>query len=258
MFRLFVLPIILQVLCIVHVVRNGRGNFWILIIIFLPLAGSIAYIIIEIAIPYFSNPRVKQYSKSILKSKNPEKELKRLLEEYQHSNTLDNKIALAEGYVACGDYEKAISLYDESLSGIYKDDPDIKYKLAAAYYESKDYDAAKVILEKLVNSENKNSVVWLSYIHTLEKLGEQERALEEFKKYIKSFSNLEALCRYGYFLQRAEKHELAKEQFSRVLNEVKHLPKFNLREQKAWLKVAQKELAAYKKQGNGMQEPGGS
>ena len=41
------IPLILDVILIVHVFRTGRERFWVFIIVFIPLAGCIAYVIVE-------------------------------------------------------------------------------------------------------------------------------------------------------------------------------------------------------------------
>jgi hypothetical protein len=42
------LPLSVQVCCIVHAVGNGRSTIWITALIFLPMASAIAYFIVEI------------------------------------------------------------------------------------------------------------------------------------------------------------------------------------------------------------------
>ncbi|MEJ0008406.1 MAG: hypothetical protein WDM77_19110 [Steroidobacteraceae bacterium] len=50
------LPIILEVLLVIHVLKTGRNTLWIWLIIFLPMAGGIAYVIVEL-IPELSRSR---------------------------------------------------------------------------------------------------------------------------------------------------------------------------------------------------------
>ena len=44
----FVATIILQVVCVAHLVRGGRNQLWLLAIMFLPIAGSLAYVFMEV------------------------------------------------------------------------------------------------------------------------------------------------------------------------------------------------------------------
>ncbi|OIO72489.1 MAG: hypothetical protein CO186_03685 [Zetaproteobacteria bacterium CG_4_9_14_3_um_filter_49_83] len=45
---LIVLSVLLQVAFIVHIAKTGRSTYWIWIVLMLPLAGSIAYFIVEL------------------------------------------------------------------------------------------------------------------------------------------------------------------------------------------------------------------
>ena len=51
-----VAAILLQVACAVHCVRHRGNNLWLMMIIFMPVAGSLAYIVFEI-LPVYSGPR---------------------------------------------------------------------------------------------------------------------------------------------------------------------------------------------------------
>ncbi len=53
-------------LLIVHVIRTGRNTLWIWLIIFLPMAGGIAYVIVEL-IPQLLNSRTAQATRRNVK-----------------------------------------------------------------------------------------------------------------------------------------------------------------------------------------------
>ena len=56
-FSLFgILGLILYAGCIFHAIKRGRINYWLLILIFLPGLGSIAYLLIEV-LPEMRNSR---------------------------------------------------------------------------------------------------------------------------------------------------------------------------------------------------------
>jgi len=44
----------IQILLIIHVLKTGRDRYWIWLLLFLPLIGGIAYLVVEI-IPEFSS-----------------------------------------------------------------------------------------------------------------------------------------------------------------------------------------------------------
>ena len=44
---LFILSILIQVALVIHIVKTGRSTTWIWIVVMLPVAGSIAYFVLE-------------------------------------------------------------------------------------------------------------------------------------------------------------------------------------------------------------------
>ena len=47
-YLLLALPYLLQLLCIIHVLKTGRNTSWIWLIIFLPYVGGLAYLVVEV------------------------------------------------------------------------------------------------------------------------------------------------------------------------------------------------------------------
>ena len=45
---IFILSLIVQIFLIIHVIRTGRDRIWIWVLLFLPLAGGLAYLILEL------------------------------------------------------------------------------------------------------------------------------------------------------------------------------------------------------------------
>ena len=64
----FILIVVLQVSCIVHVVLNGRSTIWISALIFLPVASTIAYFIAEI-LPGLQHNRHVRVARAVDRSK---------------------------------------------------------------------------------------------------------------------------------------------------------------------------------------------
>lgn len=45
---IFVAMVILQVVCAAHVIKVGKPPLWLLVILLLPVAGSLAYVVMEV------------------------------------------------------------------------------------------------------------------------------------------------------------------------------------------------------------------
>ena len=74
---LFILSIIMQVALVLHIVKTGRNTTWIWIVVMLPLAGSIAYLVVELLPDFFGSRAGRNATRSIPKVVNPNRELKK-------------------------------------------------------------------------------------------------------------------------------------------------------------------------------------
>lgn len=44
----YLLVLAIQIACVVDVIRNGRNQLWIMALVFLPVASTVAYVIVEV------------------------------------------------------------------------------------------------------------------------------------------------------------------------------------------------------------------
>jgi hypothetical protein len=86
------IPVLLQIFCIIHLIRNNRERSWFFLIIFIPIAASIAYIFVEIILPFLKNPKAKEISKSVFQNVNKDNNLKRLQEQFKFSAAIENEV----------------------------------------------------------------------------------------------------------------------------------------------------------------------
>ena len=73
----FILSLVLEVALIIHIVKTGRNTTWIWIVLMLPLAGSIAYLIIEVLPGLTGSKTGRKAAKKISTTVNPNRDLKK-------------------------------------------------------------------------------------------------------------------------------------------------------------------------------------
>ena len=73
---LLLLSIAVQIACAVHCIRNGRSGLWLMVIIFLSLAGCLAYAIFEILPQYSGRREVRAVKAAAVRRLDPERELR--------------------------------------------------------------------------------------------------------------------------------------------------------------------------------------
>jgi hypothetical protein len=120
---------ILQIALIIHVYRTGRPYWWIWILFMAPLIGGLAYVFIEL-LPGFRTPE------GLFHSLKPRKwRIADLREKLEESETIKNRLRLAEGLFAADEINEAHAVASECLRGVFQNDPrtlvDVaKYKIA--------------------------------------------------------------------------------------------------------------------------------
>ncbi len=177
---IFVLSIILQVALVVHIVKTGRNTTWIWIVVMLPLAGSIAYLIVEVLPGIIGGRTISQAKRNIKSVTNPNEDINSAAYEYSVTDTVENFLRLAEECMSKELYEEAKKLYEKSLKGIHEDDPELMHGLAKAEFGLKNHIRAKQLLDALIakNPDYKNADDHLLYARVAEELNDTELALK--------------------------------------------------------------------------------
>jgi len=240
---LAVLEILFKVYFCVHVLRTGRDRYWLWIIILFPGIGSLIYFIAEYIPDLKGNYKVQKFGTGVAKKVNPTKQVRYLEDQAELTPSVKNKKLLADEYVNLGRFDKAISLYEECMQGIYEKDISMLEGLCCAYFFKKDLTNAKKYLTQLleIRPNKKKDEFDLLYARTLGELGDVAGALKLYPDIVKSFSGEEALCRHALLLKDEGRVEEANELFDTVLKNARLSPKFYVKAQKQWINTAKKE-----------------
>ncbi|NJO01902.1 MAG: hypothetical protein HC880_09595 [Bacteroidia bacterium] len=232
--------VVLQVLCVLHVINQRKERWWIWLIIFVPVLGSIVYIASEVLrLRDLSN--VKQDINQII---NPRGRIKQLENRLAFANTHQNKVMLADAYLAIEQTEKSIKLYESSLEGLYKDDPYVHTQLVSAYYLLGNPEQAVAKAHRvLANKDFQKSPARLHYALALEALGNIDAAEKELEALDTPYAGFDNRIAYGQFLMRHQKLEKATTLFEEMLSEYHHLNKMEKRKAKKWFNQAQEALS---------------
>lgn len=174
---------------------------------------------------------------------NPSSKLKKLEDELKFTDTFDNRIKLADAYLAAGQTDKAIELYEKSLTGAFAENEHGIAQLAAAYFQADRYDDTIKWLKKIYNTHQfARSGTHILYAKALELTGNTEAAENEFKLMKGRYSNFEQRYEYGLFLERADRIEDAYAIFEQMLDEAPHLSSMERKNNRVWLSKAKDEL----------------
>lgn len=228
----------LQIICVVHCLRKGTQTMWIWLIIFLPLIGCIAYIIMEI----LNRNSIQQVQSGMGNIMYAAGKIKKLEKQLEFSDTFNNRIMLADAYLSAGYTEKAIQLYETSLTGAFKDNEHVLIQLVTAYYEVQRYNDAIKAAKKVYNNPAFHTHGHVLYAMALNKIGEADLAEKEFTTMKGRYSYFEARYQYGLFLINKNRVGEAQKIFNDIVNEFSYLSSFEKRNNRVWYNNAKQEL----------------
>src|SRR5262245_12909677 len=104
------IPLMLQLTCIVHVVRTGRDRMWVYILL-IPGIGVLAYVVAELLPELLGSRGAHRLGAKAVRTLNPGRDLKRRYEALESADTVENRRLLAEELVAQKQCFEAVELY---------------------------------------------------------------------------------------------------------------------------------------------------
>ncbi len=242
---LVILVFIMQVVLVVHVMKTGRDQKWIWIVMMLPGAGGLAYILLELAPDLLATRQGRNASKRVMSTLNPNKEFNTASLEYERSSTVANSVKLAEECLAKDRFSEAAKLYRGCLTGMNEFDPDIMFGLAQSEYGLGNHTKVRSLLDTVIekNPDYKNQEAHLLYAMNLQQLGDVEKALEEYDVLAGYYSGPEPTYRYAMLLKEQGKIAKANQLFESIMRTVELSPKYYSSLHREWIQLTKKELS---------------
>ncbi|MBV9043585.1 MAG: tetratricopeptide repeat protein [Alphaproteobacteria bacterium] len=239
-----ILSLILIGVCIVHAIRRGNIFPWIYIIVFLPAIGSLIYLVAVIIPELFRSRGAAQLGARARQMADPNKSFREAHRAAEMIGSVDAKRALAEEYIARGNYTGAVEIYREAAQGQFKDDPALLHGLARAQFLSGDAAGAQATLDALQSADPSyvSGDAHLLYARALEAQGKENDALVEYRRLVPYFSGEEARARFGQLLLKTGNTTEAREVFTQVLKSLEGAPPRYQKAQKEWGDIARRGL----------------
>ncbi len=238
-----ILIVLVQIAFAIHAVKTGKDRYWLWIIIAVPVHGCAIYFITQFGPDAANRQTARHAKKRLIGTIDPRRELRNRMEQLERTDTVENKVALAEQCMEIQLYDDAISLLKNSLRGLNENDPHIMTLLAKCEFENDDPTSAAGTLEALIHANpNYESVhAHLLYARALEGMGNDEAAVREYDVLSHSYPGEEARVRYGLLLKRLRKREESLTLFGESLTRARLAPAHYRRKEKEWLRTAKRE-----------------
>jgi hypothetical protein len=191
----------LQILCVIHVMRTGRNQMWMWIIIFFSLLGCLAYFIVEVLPAHGGNRYVRHARAQVGAKLNPEKALREAQDALSLADTAANRIAVADALTGLGRHREAAPYYRQALDMTRGGDHGTLFKLAQAHFEiGQPAETLRLLAELPEASGSIADQRNLLLARALAETGEDARARPIFEDVISRLAGDEARCHYAHFL----------------------------------------------------------
>ena len=182
---LFIVSLLIQAGFIIHVIKTGRNQLWIWVLVIpgLAFAGILAYIVVEILPELFRSRAARRTARGLRKAMDPGADLRRYENEARVAGNVASRQRYAEELVRHGRYDEGIAQYREALTGLYEHDPNLMLGLAQAQFGKGDAAGARATLDELIrlNPGFRSPVGHLLYARALEAEGNLHKAMEEYR-----------------------------------------------------------------------------
>jgi hypothetical protein len=240
---LLILTVAIQVITVVHLLRTGRDMRWLFLIVFLPMVGCLAYLVIEVLPSLRQSPTARRALKRAQSAVDPHRGVREGSLNYERSQNIETAAKLSGELVAAGRHAEAIRICTQARTGLFEDDPKILLALANAQFAAGEYAAAIATLDYLreKNPGFRSPDGHLIYARALAENGATERALEEYAALANYYPGAEARVRQAVLHKNLGQTARAAELFATILNDARLAPQHFRRSQREWIELAERE-----------------
>lgn len=240
-----IISIAIQVALIIHCIRTGRNTLWIWAIALLPLAGPIAYVLVEIVPALFTSRGTRRAMHNVSKALDPGQDLRRFEADAKITGDVASRQRYAAELTRQGRPQEAIAVFRQALTGLYEFDPNLMLGLAQAQFAAGAFTDARATLDSLIghNPEFRSPDGHLLYARALAAEGNLDKALDEFAALRKYSAGAEVPLRHAQVLRAAGRNDEARRILQELLEHARHAPRYYRKMQQQWLSSAERELA---------------
>lgn len=238
-----ILVVALQIFFAAHAVKNGKEPIWLWIIILAPGIGCAIYFITQFGPDAAQSKTARQAKKTLVKAVDPNRELRRKAEMLAISDSVENRIGLADECIDAQMYSEAIEILSEKITPVHADDPSIMERLAYSHFCNNSPAESLRILDNLIgkNPAYKSHDGHLLYARSLEALGRNDDACKEYDVLRTSYPGEEARVRYAMLQKKLGHTEQASVLFQESIRRANQAPAHYRKKEKQWLQIAKQQ-----------------
>ena len=235
---------LIEISLIVHAAKTGRFWPWGFVILFIPVFGALAYVLVELLPEWFGSAQGQTARRRMVSTLDPGRRYRALCDQLEVTDTIANRAALADECLTLGKFDEALGHYDHVLALPMGDDAIYALGKARAQFGLGHPQDAVATLDDLRKRwpDYQSAEAHLLYARALEESGRTDDALFEYQALANYYPGAEARARYGFLLDKAGRRAEAKVVFTELLTGLKRAPNYVRRVQAEWIALAEKAL----------------
>lgn len=241
----FLISIVLQLLCIVHVFRTGRNTAWIMAIAFLPMVGILAYFIVEILPGLPRDRRVRDARTKIADKMDPERRVREARDAAEFSNTVGNRLEYGDALMARARHDEALEQFRTAERLSPHIDRAIGMRIAEAAYEAGHSAEALAAIDALPETISRTDLDRRALLRAkvAEADGRPDEALALYRDIVDRVPGDEVRCRIAAVLLAGGDKGGARAMLKEVEQRMKRTPPITLKADAAMYEWAKRTLA---------------
>jgi hypothetical protein len=234
----------IDVALVFHASKTGRSQPWAYIILMIPVAGAIAYVVVELVPEWLGTYQGQKTRARIGRALNPEKTYRVLKDELEIADTIANREALGEECLDLGRFDEAREQFDTILGMPLGEEPGFMLGRARAEFGLGRFAQARATLDDLrgrwPNWESADG--HLLYARALDEDGQVEEAIAEYHAVSTYYAGAEPRVRHGLALRKLGRESEARAVLADVVLRMRRAPKFARKVQAEWISMAEAAL----------------
>jgi len=236
-----------QLLLVIHVLKTGRDRYWIWLLLFLPLVGGAAYLIMEVLPDFFGSLTGQRARRGVKQLLDPAGDLRACAAAWEQSPNAENGRRYAQALLDSGRATESREILSKALDGFFRDDPALLLLKAKAEFELGNFREAVGSLDQLKesNPDHRSPDGHLLYARALEAIDQTDKSIEEYQAVATYYPGAEARFRYATAMKNAGLDSEAKSEFESILRDAGLAPAHFRKSQKQWLKASEDALKTF-------------
>lgn len=212
----------------VHAVRTRREMYWLLILFWFPLMGSVVYFF-AIFLPQSRLERtIGKVGQTVRNKLDPGRALREAQHDYDLTPTAHNQTRLASAMLDAGMFKEAVAQFDACLRGPFAGDAEITLAAARARLANDEAQMAIGMLDSLRQKQPgfKPEQVSLALAKSYAAAGMHDQARAEFADVVERFNGLEARVEFALWAMTRNEPSVAEHQLKEVNHSRRHMNKY--------------------------------